>query len=168
MKLQAEVNSEIHEVEISHDGDKLSARVDDRTYSLDQSEPESNIFLLKNEGNIFEAFVAPAQNSNSSMCVKVRNQEYEINIIDPKRLRGKAGSHEHADGQAEIKSAMPGKVVRILVEAGAEVKKGDGILVVEAMKMQNEMKSPKDGQVKEIRVAENNTVGAGDVLVVIE
>ena len=63
---------------------------------------------------------------------------------------------------------MPGKVVRILKAVGDEVAKGDGVIVVEAMKMQNEMKSPKDGVIKEIRVAESDTVGAGDILVVIE
>jgi biotin carboxyl carrier protein len=55
-----------------------------------------------------------------------------------------------------------------LVAAGAEVKKGDGILVVEAMKMQNELKSPKDGTVREVRAAEGQTVAAGEALAVIE
>ncbi len=63
---------------------------------------------------------------------------------------------------------MPGKVVRVLVEQGAEVQTGDGIIVVEAMKMQNEMKSPKDGIIKEIRFTEGATVNAGDVLAIIE
>ena len=76
---------------------------------------------------------------------------------------------DHAvGGKAEIKTAMPGKVVRILVAASDEVKKGDGLIVVEAMKMQNEMRSPKDGKVAGIRVAEGETVGAGDVLLVVE
>ena len=63
---------------------------------------------------------------------------------------------------------MPGKLVRILVEAGTEVKQGEGVLIVEAMKMQNEMKSPKDGIIKEIRFAIGATVNAGDVLAIIE
>jgi len=63
---------------------------------------------------------------------------------------------------------MPGKVVRILVEAGAEIKTGDGVIIVEAMKMQNELKARKDGVVKEIRFSEGSTVNAGDVLVIIE
>ena len=63
---------------------------------------------------------------------------------------------------------MPGKVVRILVEAGATVEQGDGILVVEAMKMQNELRSPKSGVVKELRAKEGATVGAGDILATIE
>jgi biotin carboxyl carrier protein len=63
---------------------------------------------------------------------------------------------------------MPGKVVRIVAEVGQEVKIGDSIIVVEAMKMQNEMKSPKDGVVKEIRAENGATVNTGDVLAVIE
>jgi biotin carboxyl carrier protein len=69
---------------------------------------------------------------------------------------------------AEIKTAMPGKVVRILTAVGEEIKRGEGVIIVEAMKMQNEMKAPKDGIVKEIRVEEGATVNAGDVLAVIE
>ncbi len=83
-------------------------------------------------------------------------------------MKSAAGAGANADGAAEIKTAMPGKLVRILVEVGAEVKQGDGVLVVEAMKMQNEMKSPKDGIVKEIRFEEGATVNAGDVLAIIE
>ena len=64
--------------------------------------------------------------------------------------------------------SMPGKVVRILVASGAEVSEGEGVIVVEAMKMQNEMKSPKAGLIKEIKVKEGSTVNAGDVLVIIE
>ncbi|REJ79531.1 MAG: hypothetical protein DWQ47_02075 [Acidobacteria bacterium] len=63
---------------------------------------------------------------------------------------------------------MPGKVVRIIAKEGDEVVSGDGVIVVEAMKMQNEMKSPKDGAVKKILKQEGETVNAGDVLVVIE
>jgi biotin carboxyl carrier protein len=63
---------------------------------------------------------------------------------------------------------MPGKVVRVLVEAGASVEAGDGLVVVEAMKMQNELKSPKGGTVVEIRAGAGATVNAGDVLVVVE
>jgi len=63
---------------------------------------------------------------------------------------------------------MPGKVVRILAAAGQQVEKGDGVVVVEAMKMQNEIKSPKSGAVKSVNVEEGVTVNAGEVLMVIE
>ncbi len=83
-------------------------------------------------------------------------------------MRSAASANADAGGAAEIKTAMPGKVVRVLATVGAEVKQGDGVLIVEAMKMQNEMKAPKDGVIKEIRVGEGATVNAGDVLAIIE
>ena len=63
---------------------------------------------------------------------------------------------------------MPGKVVRLIASIGDLVEKGDAVLVVEAMKMQNDLKAPKAGVVKEIKVSEGTTVSAGDVLAVIE
>ena len=63
---------------------------------------------------------------------------------------------------------MPGKVVRVLVEQGASVKAGDALIVVEAMKMQNEMKSPRDGTVTTLKDVTGATVNAGDVLAVVE
>ncbi|HVV46038.1 MAG TPA: biotin/lipoyl-containing protein, partial [Bryobacteraceae bacterium] len=71
-------------------------------------------------------------------------------------------------GRASIAAAMPGKIVRILVSVGDEVAAGQGILVVEAMKMQNELKAPKDGRVTAIEVRENDSVNAGAVLATIE
>jgi biotin carboxyl carrier protein len=164
MKLQAELDNEKHDVEIRRDGDKVFTTIDGRSYELEASEPEPNVFLLKHEGRIYEVYVSPGQPSQ----VRIGSNEFEISIHDPKRLRGSGADHEHGEGLAEIRTAMPGKVVRILLKTGTEVKKGDGIIVVEAMKMQNEMKSPKDGIVKEIRASEGITVNAGDILAIIE
>ena len=162
MKLQAELNNEKHEIEIKRDGEKVFARIDEREYELEAAEVERDVYLLKHDNRIFQIYVAP------NGIVNVGNHQFEINLTDPKRLRGSNASGASADGISEIKTAMPGKLVRILVEQGAEIKQGESVLVVEAMKMQNEMKSPKDGIVKEIRFAEGATVNAGDILAVIE
>ena len=77
-------------------------------------------------------------------------------------------SDRHHHGVAEILAPMPGKVVRVQTETGAAVEKGVGLVVVEAMKMQNEMKSPRDGVVVSIKVKPGDTVNAGDVLAVVE
>lgn len=166
MKLQAAVAGEKHEIEITRDGERLFARVDGRTYELEASEPEPNVVLLKHEGRVFEVFAS--QQKNSEFAVRVGSTELDVAISDPKRLRGSSGADADASGKVEIKTAMPGKVVRILKAQGDTVEKGEGVIVVEAMKMQNEMKSPKDGSITDIRVAEGDTVSAGDVLVVIE
>jgi biotin carboxyl carrier protein len=168
MKLQAEIEDQKHEVEIRRDGDIVYADVDGRSYELEASQPEPNIYLLKIGGEIYDVFVSPSKTMNQPLQVRVKGHELEIKLIDPKRLRGAGLGHDHGDGLAEIKTAMPGKVVRVLVESGAEVKKGDGVIIVEAMKMQNEMKSPKDGIVKEIRASEGATVNAGDILAIVD
>lgn len=166
MKLQADIGDEKLAVEIERRDGKIFANVDGRAYELEATEPEPGVFLFKQNGKVYEAFVSPRPDGRAT--VSIDRQDFDLKLVDPKRLRGSATAGETIGGAAEIKTAMPGKVVRILVSLSDEVKKGDGVIVVEAMKMQNEMKSPKDGVVKEIRVGENDTVGAGDVLVVIE
>lgn len=161
MKLQVEIDGESRQVEFSRDGRNVTATVDGREYVLDASEPEPGVFLLKHDGHVFEAYV-------SFSNVTIGGHTFETKVIDPKRLRGSSSASDSEHGRAEIRSAMPGKVVRILKSAGDSVAKGDGVIVVEAMKMQNELKSPKDGTVGEFKVAEGATVGAGDVLVVID
>ena len=91
----------------------------------------------------------------------------DMEVYDPRDLRqgGKGGS---AHGPQQIAAPMPGKVVRILVAPGDTVEAGQGVVVVEAMKMQNEMKSPKAGTVREVRTRTDATVTAGEILLVIE
>ena len=165
MKLHADVGDERHEIEITREGRRVFASVDGRTYELEASEPEPGVFLLKHEDRVYEATV---NKSKGSTHVRIGRHEYDIRLVDPKRLRGASGAADHGDGVAEIKTAMPGKVVRILVKAGDTVEQGDGILVVEAMKMQNELRSPKSGVVKDLRAKEGATVGAGDILATVE
>lgn len=99
--------------------------------------------------------------------VSVNGRPVELEVYDPRELTaGGAGGAQQ--GRLEVAAPMPGKVIRLLVEPRQEVAEGDGLIVVEAMKMQNEMKSAKAGIVVEIRVAENDTVAAGEVLLVIE
>ena len=168
MKLQAEVNDEIHDLEVRREGGRIFASVCGREYELEVSQPEANVFLFKNNGKVTEVFVSPQTGRDGPVLVQAKDSVFEIRLIDPKRLRGSGSGSEHGDGAAEIRSAMPGKVVRVLVEDGTEVEKGDGVLVVEAMKMQNELKAPKAGQVMQIKVKEGTTVAAGEVLAVIE
>jgi biotin carboxyl carrier protein len=99
--------------------------------------------------------------------ITIGGYSFPAEIEDPrqwKRSSHGAGAHGHAS----ITAAMPGKVVRILVAVGDEVVAGQGIVVVEAMKMQNELKAPRDGRVTAIEVHENDSVNAGAVLAVIE
>ena len=168
MKHQAQLGETLHNVEIKREDHKVVAVVDDREYELVASEPEPNVFLLKHAGRVHEFYVAPVAQPGASQVVSSRKADVEITLIDPKRLRGSGIAGASADGLAEIRTMMPGKVVRLIASIGDVVEKGDAVLVVEAMKMQNDLKAPKAGTVKEIRVSEGSTVTAGDVLAVIE
>jgi len=168
MKLQADIGDESLEVELEREGAKVLADVDGRKYELETSEPEPGIFLFKHEGRIYEAAVTSAVAAGGETHVRIGRHEFNLRLIDPKRLRSSGPGADHADGPAEIKTAMPGKVVRVLISVGDEVEKGDGVIVVEAMKMQNELKAPKSGVVKEVRAQEGATVAAGDILATIE
>jgi biotin carboxyl carrier protein len=143
----------------------VSAEIGDRVYNLDVREidPDSYMFFLNT--NVHECRVS---GSDSTFEVSIHGRNYSVTIVDPKRLRSGQNSDRHHHGVAEILAPMPGKVVRVQTESGATVQKGAGVIVVEAMKMQNEMKSPRDGVVVSINVKPGDTVNAGDVLAVIE
>lgn len=166
MKLQADISGTKHEVEVEHTDDSVRAVVDGREYSLDVSNPEPGLYLLRNGSKNTLAHVS--QSADGSSMVAINGRTIKVALSDPKRLRGSSVGEESVHGRAEIKTAMPGKVVRIMVAEGDAVVTGDGVIVVEAMKMQNEMRSPKDGTITKICVVEGDNVGAGDVLVVIE
>jgi biotin carboxyl carrier protein len=98
--------------------------------------------------------------------VTVNGRRCDVEVEDPRELR-RRNANLMAEGQQILKASMPGKVVRLLVGEGDDVSANQGILVVEAMKMQNEVKSPKAGRVISVRVTEGSAVGAGDVLAVV-
>jgi len=97
----------------------------------------------------------------------VNGRRLSMDVFDPRDLRPGQGATANR-GRQEIAASMPGKVIRVLVAPGDTVEEGQGLVVVEAMKMQNEMKSPKSGRVAEIRARPDATVVAGEVLVVVE
>jgi len=99
--------------------------------------------------------------------VAVGNRRFEYELEDPRQWK-RSGDAAGAGGRAAITAPMPGKVVRILVSVGEEVEAGQGVVIVEAMKMQNEMKAPRQGKIAALNVKENDSVNAGAVLAVIE
>ena len=165
MKLKAIVGEREEDLSLQLEDGRVSARIGDRIYSLDMREIEPDCYLFFLNGNVHECRVNA---SKSSFDVSIHGRSYSVTIVDPKRLRSGQNSDRHHHGVAEIRAPMPGKIVRVQTEAGSRVEKGAGVVVVEAMKMQNEMKSPRDGIVVSISVKPGDTVNAGDVLAVIE
>ena len=105
---------------------------------------------------------------NGQIRVLVGETVYPLEILDERRLRmRRAGGKFTLEGPQRIDAPMPGKVTRVLVKAGDQVEEGQGLVVVEAMKMENELKSPKAGKVTELHAVEGEAVESGAKLAVV-
>lgn len=171
VKLKAQLSGTDHEVSLNVAGTVAVVEIDGRTYEVETRALAGGEYLLKNGLHVYKCRVERKRDSaraGGTFEVVVRGRSYDVSIVDPKRLpSGQTGGAHHA-GAAEIVSQMPGKIVRVLVAQGAAIEAGAGVVVVEAMKMQNEMKAPKTGVVVSINTQAGATVNAGDVLAVIE
>jgi biotin carboxyl carrier protein len=129
---------------------------------IEQVEPGVYSVLL--DGRSYEARVEQAE---TGVTVFIDGHRFEIEVRDPRRWSRQTGGREIA-GRQNVLAPMPGKIVRLLVAPGDTVAAGQGLLVVEAMKMQNEVKAPKAGRVVSLAAREGTTAAAGDILAIIE
>ena len=114
-----------------------------------------------------ESFEVRVEALGAELRAITGGQEFTVVIQDEREwLRNRGGSVE-AEGRQQVLAPMPGKIVRVLVGAGDSVRAGQGLQVVEAMKMQNEIRAPKSGTIDRVRVVEGQTVNAGEVVAII-
>ncbi|HJQ84580.1 MAG TPA: biotin/lipoyl-containing protein [Candidatus Binatia bacterium] len=138
--------------------------VDDRERVVDSRQTAPGTFSLLIEHAATEVSVT---SRGDEFQVVVGGLTHRLRLLDERaaRRRERAGG---GDGAREVRAAMPGKVVAVLVEAGATIERGQGLLVLEAMKMENEIASPRNGKIVEIRVKPGQAVEAGELLLRIE
>ena len=127
-------------------------------------EVEPGVYSVLLDGASYEIRLSGAA---ESLRAYVHGIALDVEVQDP-RDTSRASRASIGSGRQEISAPMPGKVIRVLVNVGDSVEVGQGLIVVEAMKMQNEMKATRPGRVLEIRAQAGETVGAGDKLVVID
>ena len=143
------------------DGETCRFRIESEEERVADIRPvEPAVYSALVDGRSYQAIV----DGNS---VSIAGRTFAVEVIDPRRWK-RERNHQAGEGFQNIIASMPGKVIRVLVSAGDAVEAGQGLIVVEAMKMQNEMKSPRDGVVVAINVKPGDTVNAGDVLAVVE
>ena len=143
---------------------RWSCRLDGRDLEVDAVLARPDVLSLR-IGNM--AYEVKSERVANDLHLWVGSKRFAVEVRDPRSLRGRTrAGDEH--GPRKIVAPMPGKVVRLLVREGDEVQPGAGVAVVEAMKMQNEIKSPKKGAVQKILVSEGAAVNAGDVLAIVE
>jgi biotin carboxyl carrier protein len=106
------------------------------------------------------------EESPEGFLVRVDGREYRAQVTDPRSWRRARGAGVELEGRQQLVAPMPGKIVRVLVSVGQQVSAGDGLLVIEAMKMQNEIRAPKSGTVEKL-AREGQTVNAGEVLAIV-
>ena len=167
MKFRVEVDGEPLLLELEPHGDGTAYTLHgeaDRggVASIEEVMPGVFSVLLKNRS--LQVHVSPHPDG---LEVWVGLQRHLISLVDS-RDRTAREQHGGAEGPFELRAQMAGKIIRLMEDSGASVSVGQGLIVVEAMKMQNEMKSPKSGTLTSIHVVEGATVSAGDLLLVVE
>jgi len=148
--------------------DEKHVSVDGKIYNVDfETVSGQPVFSLIVDGKSHEAYV---QESDETWQVLMRGQLYPVKVEDEreKRLRAAAGGGVAETGEFHLRAPMPGLVVAIPVTDGQEVKKGQVLLILESMKMQNELKSPRDGKVSRIRVKPGESVEQKQALLSIQ
>lgn len=159
------IDGKPHKVELAREGSRWSCLVDGEEVAADALVTRPDVLSIVIEGAAYEV---KRERTPTDTHFWVKNSRFAVEVRDPRSLRSRKAKGGSTEGPQKITAPMPGKIIRILAPAGAAVEAGQGIVVVEAMKMQNEMKSPKSGAVKQVLVKEGATVNAGDVLAIIE
>src|SRR4051794_23872136 len=154
-----------HKLELAREADRWLCTVDGEAIEANALVTRPDVLSIIIHGRAYEV---KRERTPTDTHLWVKNSRFAVEVRDPRSLRSRKSKAGSTEGPQKIAAPMPGKIVRILASAGAVVEAGQGIIVVEAMKMQNEMKSPKAGTVKQLLVAEGATVNAGDVLAIIE
>jgi biotin carboxyl carrier protein len=165
MKIELEIDGQMIEGEFTLVGGAAQLSFGGATREAQVSEPEPGMFTIIINDRVYRC--ALEESANGGVEVIVNGERIPVAARDKKHLRGQPGATA-ASGQVKLAAPMPGKVVRVLLSAGDEVAAWQGVMVVEAMKMQNEVQSPKAGKIVEIKIAEGQTVNAGEVLAIIE
>lgn len=164
MNLRLKIGGRARTVKIKAADSRMEFSLDGRGVAADAIEIEENVFSILLAGEAFEVRV---ERSAQGAWVHVDGRKYAAEMDDPRQWRRGGGGAAGNEGRQNVVAPMPGKVIRVLVQAGSSVEAGQGLFVVEAMKMQNEVKSPKQGKVERISAKEGQAVNAGDVLAVI-
>jgi biotin carboxyl carrier protein len=152
-------------VELEREGERWKITLDGKPVAADAVEIAPNTLSLLLEGQSYEIRVTPSP--DGALKLQTGLQEFTAEVVDPRAWRGRRHGALEAEGRQQVLAPMPGKVVRVLVQAGDTVEAGQGLLVVEAMKMQNEIRSPKGGTVERLNVKEGQPVNAGEVLCIV-
>lgn len=153
---------EVQELEMDH---LYRVRIDGKEITVDGRKLTAHMYSLL-VGH--QSFTVDVTTKDDSYTVACAGRSFQLRVLDERRASRPGEASASREGAKEVRSFMPGKVVEVLVSVGDEVSKDQGVLIVEAMKMENEVRATASGTVKEIRVSPGQAVESGELLVVLE
>jgi biotin carboxyl carrier protein len=158
------INGKNFRLELHGANPRWSCRLNRKELEIDAVLAHPNVLSLRLGTSSYEV---KAEHAGNDLYLWVGSKRFAAEVRDPRSFRRRARAQDDY-GPRKISAPMPGRVIRILIREGDLVEAGHGILVVEAMKMQNEIKSPKKGRLAQILVGEGAAVNPGDVLAIVE
>jgi biotin carboxyl carrier protein len=156
------IGNKTHRLELRQIEDRWHCRLDGRDISVDAEQVDPQTLSILIGGQSHEVRRGPED------TLFLRGKRYEVSVDDPRSWRGKRRAGAGTEGPQRLTASMPGRIVRVLAAEGEKISAGQGIAVVEAMKMQNEIKSPKEGTLKKLLAKPGMNVTAGEVLAIVE
>ena len=165
MIYEVTIAEKVYRVELVRTEQEWKCKLDGRELPLDVVSAQDGMLSLLLQGKSYEV---KQETVGAESNVVVGQERFSASVRDPRSFRSRRRAGASEQGVMKIKAPMPGKVVRILAPAGSPVEMGQSVLVIEAMKMQNELKAPKTGVVKKINVEEGAAVDAGQALAEVE
>jgi len=165
MTYDINIDGKEHRLELTRAETGWLCRLDGQEIQIDAVLSRPNVLSILINGKEYEV---KREVTATDLHFWVGSARYQAEIRDPRSLRSRKEAGAAGEGARKLLAPMPGKVVRVLLPEKAAVEAGQGVLVVEAMKMQNELKSPKKGIVQKILAVEGANVNAGDVLAIVE
>ncbi len=165
MLYEIAIDGKNYRLELAPKNGGWQCRLDGREVEFDAVFTGHDTLSLLVEGKAYEI---KRERTATAAYLWIGGSGYGVEVRDPRSLRARKKKAGDESGPRKLIASMPGKVVRVLVEEKSQVEAGQGIVVVEAMKMQNEIKSPKKGTVQKLIAVEGANVNAGDVLAIVE
>ncbi|HEX3585322.1 MAG TPA: biotin/lipoyl-containing protein [Candidatus Angelobacter sp.] len=165
MIYEVTIAEKVYRVELVRTEQEWKCKLDGRELPLDVVSAQDGMLSLLLRGKSYEV---KQETVGAESNVVVGQERFSASVRDPRSFRSRRRAGASEQGVMKIKAPMPGKVVRILAPAGSQVAMGQSVVVIEAMKMQNELKAPKTGVVKKINVEEGAAVEAGQALAEVE
>jgi len=159
------VNGKPHRLELEKADERWECRLDGQEIKVDAVITRRDVLSMLVDGHSYEI---KREQTPTDLHLWVGSTRYAVELRDPRSLQSRRNAAGDEKGPRKLLAPMPGRIVRVLVAEKSEVEAGQGIVVVEAMKMQNEIKSPKKGTVQKILAASGAAVNAGDVLAIVE